>query len=79
MRGFQVAPAEIEGCLLGHPEIVDSCVVGIPDDYSGDIPLAFVVLSANAFNRVALDPQAGYEIKANIVKVSKHLRLLGLS
>jgi len=79
VRGFQVAPAEIEGCLLGHPEIVDSCVVGIPDDYSGDIPLAFVVLSANAFNRVALDPQAGYEIKANIVQVSKHLRLLGLS
>jgi acyl-coenzyme A synthetase/AMP-(fatty) acid ligase len=72
VKGFQVAPAEIEGCLLGHPEIEDSCVVGIPDNYGGDIPLAFVVLSVDALQRIAINPQAGHEIKASIIKVGWH-------
>lgn len=50
MRGFQVAPAELEGHLLTHPAVADSCVVGIPDEYSGEIPLAFVVPQPNAVN-----------------------------
>ena len=29
-----MAPAELEGCLLNHPDVRDACVVGIPDDYS---------------------------------------------
>ena len=34
VRGFQVAPAELEGCLLDHPDVSNACVVGVPDDYS---------------------------------------------
>ncbi|KAF8895161.1 hypothetical protein BD779DRAFT_1668498 [Infundibulicybe gibba] len=34
VRGFQVAPAEVEGCVLDHPDVSNVCVVGIPDDYS---------------------------------------------
>jgi hypothetical protein len=49
VRGFQVAPAELEGLLLSHPDIVDACVVGIRDDYSGELPKAFVVPRAGAF------------------------------
>ena len=33
VKGLQVAPAELEGCLLDHPDISNACVVGIPDDY----------------------------------------------
>lgn len=44
VRGFQVAPAEIEGVLTSHPEIVDAGVIGIPDDTSGELPRAYVVL-----------------------------------
>ncbi|ORY83158.1 hypothetical protein BCR37DRAFT_346574 [Protomyces lactucae-debilis] len=29
--GFQVAPAEVEGILLSHADIVDCAVVGVPD------------------------------------------------
>lgn len=47
VRGFQVAPAELEGHLLLHPAVVDACVIGVPDDYSGELPFAYVVLSAN--------------------------------
>jgi 4-coumarate--CoA ligase len=38
VRGFQVAPAELEGCLLEHPDVSNACVVGIPDDYSQFFP-----------------------------------------
>ncbi len=42
-KGFQVAPAEVEGVLLTHPNIVDCAVIGVPDLEAGEIPKAFVV------------------------------------
>jgi acyl-CoA synthetase (AMP-forming)/AMP-acid ligase II len=42
-KGFQVPPAELEGILLEHPDVVDACVIGKPDDEAGEIPKAFVV------------------------------------
>ncbi|KAK0460013.1 phenylacetyl-CoA ligase [Desarmillaria tabescens] len=51
VRGFQVAPAELEGCILDHPFVGDACVVGIPHAYSGEVPLAFVVLTKDGMNR----------------------------
>ncbi|OJT02330.1 4-coumarate--CoA ligase-like 7 [Trametes pubescens] len=52
VRGYQVPPAELEGHLLGHPDVDDVCVVGIPDEYSGELPLAFIVPSADAQTRM---------------------------
>ncbi|KAE9279358.1 hypothetical protein PF008_g28390 [Phytophthora fragariae] len=44
-KGHQVAPAEIEDVLHGHPAVVDSCCVRGKDLESGEeIPKAFVVL-----------------------------------
>ncbi|QRV82003.1 AMP binding enzyme [Ceratobasidium sp. AG-Ba] len=48
--GFQVAPAELEGHLLNSPLVDDVGVIGLPDEFSGEIPLAFVVLSTQAKN-----------------------------
>lgn len=44
VKGIQVAPAELEDLLLGHPTVEDCAVIGVPDDYSGERPLGFVVL-----------------------------------
>jgi 4-coumarate--CoA ligase len=44
VRGFQVAPAELEALLLTHDAITDAAVIQIPDDESGEIPRAYVVL-----------------------------------
>lgn len=44
VRGQQVAPAELEDLLLGHEEVDDCAVIGIPDVYSGEIPKGYVVL-----------------------------------
>lgn len=69
VRGFQVAPAELEGHLLDHPDVADVCVVGVPDDYSGEVPLAFVVLNNQARERLAKDTDAEHAIKQSIIKV----------
>ena len=43
-KGYQVAPAELEAVLIGHPEIADAAVIGMPDKESGEeLPKAFVV------------------------------------
>jgi acyl-CoA synthetase (AMP-forming)/AMP-acid ligase II len=43
VRGFQVAPAEVEGVLLGHPAVADAAVFGVPDEASGESVIAAVV------------------------------------
>ncbi|KAF5591071.1 phenylacetyl ligase [Fusarium pseudoanthophilum] len=41
-----MAPAELEDLLHGHPKVKDAAIIGIPDDYSGETPRAFVVLAS---------------------------------
>ncbi|PLN75743.1 acetyl-CoA synthetase-like protein [Aspergillus taichungensis] len=44
VRGWQVAPAELEAVLLKHPGIVDAAVTGVTSkDGSTEVPRAFVV------------------------------------
>ena len=51
VKGIGVAPAELEDLLLGHPNVEDCAVLGVRDDYSGELPKAYVVLkSGNAAN-----------------------------
>ena len=76
VRGFQVAPAELEGHLLKHPAVSDTCVVGVPDEYSGEVPLAFVVLHSEVAKRVAASPVEAQKVKEDIVKVCSPLRAL---
>lgn len=48
VKGFQVAPAELEAELLSCPGVADVAVVGRPDDEAGEVPVAFVVKSPGA-------------------------------
>jgi long-chain acyl-CoA synthetase len=41
--GFKVSLPEVEAALLQHPEVLDACVVGLPDDRLGEVPAALVV------------------------------------
>ena len=47
-KGFQVAPAELEGVLLEHPGVVDAAVVPQPDAEAGEVPKAYVVAREEA-------------------------------
>ncbi|KAM3960213.1 uncharacterized protein ACR2FA_005696 [Aphomia sociella] len=43
VKGFQVAPAELETVIQSHPKVADCAVLGIPDPITGETPKAFLV------------------------------------
>lgn len=48
VKGFQVAPAELEALLLSHPDVTDAAVVGVVDERAGELPVGHVVLRPGA-------------------------------
>ncbi|KAF4463821.1 amp dependent ligase [Fusarium albosuccineum] len=48
VKGYQVAPAELESHILAHPIVDDCAVIPVPDENAGEVPKAFVVLSPTA-------------------------------
>jgi o-succinylbenzoate---CoA ligase len=46
--GENIYPAEIEGILLSHPEVVDAGVIGIKDPVWGQVPVAIAVKKTNS-------------------------------
>ena len=68
-KGFQVAPAEIEHILVGHPDIQDAAVIGEPHTEFGEVPVAYVVLRPGA----ALAPEAIIAYAADSVARYKRL------
>lgn len=40
--GENIYPAEIERNLVDHPDITESCVVRIPDEKWGEVPMAYI-------------------------------------
>ena len=43
VSGFNVYPNEVEASLTEHPKVLEVAVIGVADDYSGEVPKAFVV------------------------------------
>jgi acyl-CoA synthetase (AMP-forming)/AMP-acid ligase II len=43
VNAYQVAPAELEAVLGGHPAVAECAVIGRPDERRGEVPIAFVV------------------------------------
>eukprot|EP00124_Ichthyophonus_hoferi_P000335 Ihof_evm2s12 gene=Ihof_evmTU2s12 len=48
VKANQVAPAELEGILLGHSQVLDACVVQKPDERCGEVPKGYVILKHGA-------------------------------
>ncbi|WP_436702101.1 AMP-binding protein [Nocardioides sp. BYT-33-1] len=46
--GFNVYPAEVENTLAAHPAVMESAVVGVPDERMGTVGRAHVVLRPGA-------------------------------
>jgi fatty-acyl-CoA synthase len=42
--GHNIDPALIENCLESHPKVSLAAAVGMPDEYAGELPVAFVQL-----------------------------------
>ncbi|PVV01885.1 hypothetical protein BB560_003681 [Smittium megazygosporum] len=50
-KGLQVAPPELEGLLLDHPDVVDSAVIGIDsEELATELPKAYITLATKYNN-----------------------------
>jgi long-chain acyl-CoA synthetase len=74
VSGFQVAPAEIEAVLHGHPAVLDCAVFGIADVRAGEVPVAAVQVEPGSGVR-AEDLQA---LVADSLATYKQLRAVVL-
>lgn len=79
VRGFQVAPAEIEAVLHGHPAVDDCAVFGVDDAVDGEAVVAAVAThgSVDADDLMALvaDRLASYKQLKRVVFVPEIPRL----
>jgi acyl-CoA synthetase (AMP-forming)/AMP-acid ligase II len=81
VNGFQVAPAEVEGVLLGHAAVADCAVYGVPDERTGEAVVAAVVLrdgaaaDADALRALVAETLASYKRVAEVVFVDQIPRL----
>lgn len=74
VNGFQVAPAELEAVLLAHPAVLDCAVFGVPDDRTGEAPIAAVQLNPEQ----AVEPGQLQQLVADSLATYKQLRHLVL-
>ena len=58
-KGFQVAPAELEGVLLTHPAVADCAVIPMADAEAGEVPKAFVVTRHDVTSEELMEYVAG--------------------
>lgn len=70
VNGFQVAPAEVEAVLHGHPAVVDCAVFGVADERAGEVPVAAVQLDPD---QTVTDGELEALVAASLATY-KHLR-----
>lgn len=76
-KGFQVAPAELEGILIGHSKVVDAAVIGVwMEEEATELPKAYIVLAPSAWDEShrAVEREAQDWIAS---RVASHKRLRG--
>jgi fatty-acyl-CoA synthase len=42
--GENISTIQVEQVILGHPDVLEAAVIGVPDDRWGEVPKAFVTL-----------------------------------
>lgn len=81
VKGFQVAPAEIEAVLHGHPGVRDCAVFAVPDESAGELPVAAVALvpgyevTPEELQQLVADSLAGYKRLREVLVVEEIPRL----
>ena len=71
--GMNIYPCEIEEALYGHPDVLEACVVGVPDEARGEEVKAFVVCRSSVsppdLRNYCLERLARYKVPREFVFV----------
>jgi fatty-acyl-CoA synthase len=81
VRGFLVAPPEIEAAMQAHPDVESAEVVGVSHDRHGEVPVAFVIgaegIQAAAIRDFLEGRLADYKVPAAVYPVEAFPRTEG--
>lgn len=71
VSGFNVYPNEVEDVIAMHPGVLESAVIGLPDEHSGEAVTAFVVrkddtLTADELRLFCKESLTGYKVPKQI-------------
>jgi long-chain acyl-CoA synthetase len=72
VSGFNVYPNEVEDVLAGHPKVLESAVIGLPDGNSGEAVAAYIVLkpgqsaSIDEIRAYCKEQMTGYKVPKHI-------------
>ena len=71
VKGFQVAPAELEALLYTHPLVADAAVLGRADERDGERPVAYIVprseLEPNELKQWIAERVSAYKQLADVI------------
>lgn len=68
--GYNIFPQYIENIIDSHPDVLMSCVIGIPHEYKIQVPKAFIVLKNNVEASEELLNQIKAHCEQNLAKYS---------
>ncbi|MBM3606971.1 MAG: AMP-binding protein, partial [Alphaproteobacteria bacterium] len=71
VSGLKVFPNEVEDVLASHPKVLESAVIGLPDEHSGECVTAYIVkrapdLEVEELRAFARENLAGYKVPKHI-------------
>jgi long-chain acyl-CoA synthetase len=71
VSGFNVYPNEVEDVIAKHPGVMESAVIGLPDEQSGEAVVAYVVrkdpnLTADELRQFCREGLTGYKVPRRI-------------
>lgn len=75
--GYNIYPAEVDQVLMLHPDVLEACAIGVPDEYRGETVKAYVVpvtgktLDADELKAYCKKNLAAYKVPTGFVFVDE--------
>jgi acetyl-CoA synthetase len=66
VAGHRIGTAELESCMVSHPDVAESAACGIPDEIKGEVIIVFVVLKQGVDKSDVLEKQLVNKIRTDI-------------
>jgi long-chain acyl-CoA synthetase len=71
VSGFNVYPNEVEDVIVKHPGVMEAAVIGLPDEHSGEVVVAYVVrkdpsLTIDELRQFCRENLTGYKVPRRI-------------
>ncbi len=79
VAGHRLSTAELENAIASHPKVAEAAVVGVPHEVKGEVPVAFVILKAEAQPSPELEKELIKKVEEAIGPIARLERVIFVS